>query len=91
MGNSHNGSSVQLGINLNTGVATKEATGTRCAEKVGFGKTVKQEKNGREPSPQKGNGWSGEVGLHLLYKICWKTKMESPRILAPHPEIQINL
>jgi len=44
MGNSRNGHSLQLGINLNSGVTTKEATGTRCAVKVGFGKRVKQEK-----------------------------------------------
>ena len=69
-------------------MATTEATGTRCAEKVDFGKRVKQEKIEREHSPQKGNGWSGREGLHLLYKICWKTKIGPPTILAPHPQIQ---
>ena len=49
---------------------------------------VKQEKIGRKPFPQKANGWSRGEGLHLLYKIRWKTKMEPPRISAPHPEIQ---
>jgi len=75
-------------INLNSGTATKEATGTRCAEKVGFGKRVKQEKIWRGPSPQKGNGRIGGERLLLLYKICWKTKMAPPRILASHPQIQ---
>jgi len=41
MGNSRIGSSVQQGTNLNCWAATKEATGTRCAVKVGFGKRVK--------------------------------------------------
>jgi len=40
MGNSRNSCSLQLGINLNSGATTKEATGTRCAVKVGFGKRV---------------------------------------------------
>jgi len=40
-------------INLNSRAATKKAMGTRCAEKVGFGKRVKQEKIWRGPSPRK--------------------------------------
>ena len=87
MGNSRNGCSLQLGINLNSGATTKEVTGTRCAVKVGFVKRVKQEKIWREP-PQKGNGWSGGDRLLLLYKICWKTKMGPQRISALHPQIQ---
>jgi len=39
MGNSRNSHSLQLGINLNSGATTKEATGMRCAVKVGFGKS----------------------------------------------------
>jgi len=66
-------------------VASTEATGTRCAEKVHFGKRVKQEKIQREPSPQKGNEWSGG-GLHLLCKICCKTKMGPLKISTPHPK-----
>jgi len=51
MGNSCIGRSLQLGINnLNSG-RPPEATGTRCAVKVGFGKRVKQEKIWRGPSP----------------------------------------
>jgi len=60
----------------------------RCTEKVDVGKRVTQEKIQRGPSPQKGSGWSGGEGLHLLYKIFWKTKMGPTRILAPHPQIQ---
>jgi len=41
MGNSHNGCSVQLGINLNSGWPPKR---TRVRDKVGFGKRVKQGK-----------------------------------------------
>jgi len=40
---------------------------------------------------EKDNGWSVGEGLHLLYKICWKTKMVPPRILAPHPKFSQNL
>jgi len=82
MGNSRNGRSLQLGINLNSRATTKEVTGTRCAIKVSFGKRVKQEKI------LEGNEWSGGEGLLLLYKICRKTKMGPPRISAPQPQIQ---
>ena len=86
MGNSRNGCSLQLRINLNSGMTTKEATGMRCAINVGFGKRVKQETKLEGPFPQKGNGWSGGKGLLLLYKICWKTRMGPPRISGPHSQ-----
>jgi len=65
MGNSRNSRSLQLGINLNSGATTKEAMGTRCAVKVGFGKSETRKKIWRGPSPQKGNGWSGGEELLL--------------------------
>ena len=53
MGNSRNSRSLQLDINLNSGVTTKEATGTRCAVKVGFGRSETRRKIWRGPSHKK--------------------------------------
>jgi len=53
MGNSRNSRCLQLGINLNSRATTKEATGTRCAVKVGFSKSETRKKFEGEPPHKK--------------------------------------
>ena len=59
----------------------------RCAEKVGFGKTVKQEIIGGNPSHEKVMDGVEEKDIIYYTKFVGRPKMGPPRILAPHSQM----
>ena len=88
MGNSRNGCSLQLGINLNSGAAIKEATGTRCAEKIGFGKSETRKKFGGDTPHKKVMDGVEDTDIFYCTKFVGRPKWGHREFQPLTPQIQ---
>ena len=90
-GNSRNSRSLQLGINLNSGATTKEATGTRCAVGVGLGKSETRKKMGGDPPHKKVMDGVEEKDFFYCTKFVGRPKWGHREFWPLTPKFSQNL